>query len=631
MPNEDKHFYEFNGFRLDSEKRLLWRKGEIVPITPKAIEVLILLVEKRGDLLEREELLERVWKDTFVEEANLNFTISSLRKILDRNGKKLIQTVPRRGYRFTGSVHEVSEREPAESIVERHTLVEIEQDEETFEDGPLLSAKASRVKVRTVLISAFVALLGLGLIGASLYMRVGVPVTQGPIKSLAVLPLKSFDKNGVEEALRLRITDALITRLGSLKEIAVRPTNAILRFADGEGDVISAGKEIEVDAVLDGRVQSENGRLRITLQLVSVATGEQLWSEQFDGKADSILALQDEISNRLRKHLAYPGTDNFSRQPTTSNDAYEAYLKGRYFWNQRNPDAYFKAINYFEEAIRLDPNFALAYSGLADSYVLLNRRYVSSSEEALPKAEEAALKALELDYALAEAHNSMGLVRGVYNRNWQMSEDHYRRAIELNPNYAVAHAWYGLAFSAQGRFDEAEAELRKAERLDPTSRNIAVYLALNYYHARQYDRAIEQSRRALELDSKLTTAYVYLSQSFEQKGNFDQAVEADLERQRIISPESVESLRSAYLNSGIKGFWQKQIELRRDQIMKYSGCEYEIATRQAMLHNKNEALRIIENNYRSGGTCWNAVKTEPAFDALRNEPRYKEILRRMNL
>jgi tetratricopeptide (TPR) repeat protein len=225
----------------------------------------------------------------------------------------------------------------------------------------------------------------------------------------------------------------------------------------------------------------------------------------------------------------------------------------------------------------------------------------------------------------------MGLVRGVYKRNWRQAEDHFRRAIELSPNYAIAYAWYGLILSGQGKFDQAEAELRKAERLDPTSRNIAVYLALNYYHARQFDRAIEQSRKALELDPRLSTAYAYLSQSFEQKGMFDQAVEADLERYRIISPGSVEPLRAAYLKDGIRGFWQKQIDTRREQTEKYSTCEYEIATRQALLGKKDEALRIIERNYLDGGTCWNAVKTEPAFDSLRSEQRYLEILERMGL
>jgi DNA-binding winged helix-turn-helix (wHTH) protein/TolB-like protein len=349
MPNEDKHFYEFNGFRLDSERRLLWRDGEIVPITPKALEVLISLVEKPGDLLERGVLLERVWKDTFVEEANLNFTISSLRKILDRNGEKLIQTVPRRGYRFTGTVNEVFESKPAESVIERHTRIQIEKEEVTLDDELLLSGRGAPNRVRAVRVGGLIALLIFGLIGAVVYMRVASPAEgrQNQIKSLAVLPLKSFEKNDSDEALRLRITDALITRLGSLKEIAVRPTNSILRFADGETDVIEAGREIEVDAVLDGRVQSENDRLRITLQLVSVGTGEQLWSEQFDGQADSILALQDEISNRLRKHLAYSATDNFSRQPTESNAAYEAYLKGRYFLESAKSGRLFQSHQLF--------------------------------------------------------------------------------------------------------------------------------------------------------------------------------------------------------------------------------------------------------------------------------------------
>ncbi len=632
MDAENGKLQRFGKFQLDTRRKVLRHEGETVPMPLKELELLCVLVENRGELVTKNELLDKVWADSFVEESNLSRHIYLLRKTLKGLGAEedLIENVARRGYRFSGEIHE---NDSDELIIEKHSFTRtlIEEHEDSKETDvkhvlpPVSRAKSNRVRI-PILVGAIILATALGFY----FYRQNSEPTQ-TIKSIAVLPLKSFSPESESEPIGLRITDALITKLGNLSEISVRPTNSVLRFnADGQ-DAVEIGRKLEVDAILDGRVQAENNRLRITLQLVSVKTGEQIWSEQFDGKTGEILALQDTISNRLRQKFAFVATEKFNRRPTENNEAYEAYLKGRYFWNQRTPDSYFKAIGYFEEAVRFDPNFALAYSGIADSYVLLNRRYVGSSEEALPKAAEAASKALELDDTLAEAQTSMGLVKSVYNRNWQESENRYRRAIELNPNYALAYGWYGMDLAAQKRFDEAETQMRKAEQLDPTSRNIAVYLAVNFYWARQFDRAIEQSRIALALDPKLSTAYWLLSTSFEQQEMFDKAVEADLERQKIIAPETVEPLREAFLRSGIKGFWWKQIEFRKVQNVKFSTCNFEIATRYALLNEKNEALKIIEDNAFFGGTCWNAVNVEPAFDLLRDEPRFQEILRKMNL
>lgn len=632
MNNEINNLREFGRFSLDTKKKVLWFADKPVNLALKEIELLCVLTESSGEVLTKDELLNRVWADSFVEESNLSRYIYRLRKTFEEFGESpdLIQTVPRRGYRFTGEIHE---KDDSELIIEKHTISRtlIEELEDSIEPQTKILEKRIPQTNRLLLAGlAFVTILTMGF-GYYFYNRNKNTHTDQPIKSIAVLPLKTFSNNSEDEELRLRIADAVITRLGGLKDIVVRPTNSIVRFVKVDTDAIEAGKNLDVDAILDGRIQIEGEKLRVTLQLVSVESGNQLWSGQFDGKKNEILKLQDVISSALMPKLGKEQDSTLAKNPTTNSDAYEFYLKGRYFWNQRTPDSYFKAIGYFEDAIRLDSNFALAYSGLADSYVLLNRRNATTSEEALPKAEEAARKALELDDTLAETHNSMGLVKSVYNRNWQQAETHYRRAIELNPNYAIAYGWYGMLLSAEKRFNEAETQLRKAEQLDPTSRNIAVYLTVNLYNARQFDRAIEQSRKALELDPKLSTAYLYLSQSFEQKEMFDQAVEFDLERQKIIDPKSVEPLREAYRNSGIRGFWLKQIEVRKEQVVKNSACTYEIATRYALLNKNKEALKIIEDSSLYGGTCWNAINVEPAFDSLRSEPRFQEILRKMNI
>lgn len=639
MTNGDSNLREFGGFRLDSKKRVLWYGDEPVDLPLKEIELLCVLTESAGQVVTKDEILDKVWSDSFVDESNLTRQIYLLRKTLREHGEsgELIQTVPRRGYRFTGKVNEVGN---GDFVIEKHTstrtLVEVTEegpmDTPPSSDGHIIPAPAKRPARKAIIGGLGVAaFLLFGLLLAWKFAPIQQAGTPGQIKSIAVLPVRSFSGSSDDEELRLRITDALITRLGNLNGIAVRPTSAVLPFARSEEDGLAVGRRLQADAIIDGRIQQEGERLRVTLQLVRTSDGEHLWSEQFDGNVGKILSLQDDIALRLRKKFAFVEAERFNRRPTENNEAYEAYLKGRYFWNQRTPDSYFKAINYFQEAVQYDPNFALAYSGIADCYVLLNRRYIASSEQALPKADEAARKAVELDPDLAEAQASMGLVRGVYNRDWSATEEHFRRAIELNPNYAPAYGWYGMILSGQRRFDEAEVQLRNAEQLDPTSRNIAVYLAANAFYARDYDRAIERSRKALELEPRLSTAYMYLSMAFEQKEMYDQAVEADLERAKLIAPEEVEPLRQAFLDSGIAGFWRRQIEVRRQLDVKFSGCGYEVATRYALLGDQDQALKTIEENSLFGGTCWNSIHIEPTFDRFRDHPRFQAVIRKMNV
>ncbi|HEX6125697.1 MAG TPA: tetratricopeptide repeat protein, partial [Pyrinomonadaceae bacterium] len=414
-----------------------------------------------------------------------------------------------------------------------------------------------------------------------------------------------------------------------IDDLAVRPTNSVLRFAGEEQDVSIAGRSLGVDAVLDGRVQEENGLLRVTLQLISVSTGDQLWSDQFDGKVGQILPLQDVISGKLMSALQRRDSDQTLHIITQDSDAYEAYLKGRYFWNQRTPDNYSKAITSFQEAIRLDPNFALAYSGLADSYVLVNRRLDDEPATIMLRAEEAARRGLELNDRLAETHTSMAAVLCAFRRDWQRSNEHFLRAIELNPRYAIARAWYGLNLISLGRFDEAEQQLEAARRLDPTSRNIAVYSIVNFYHSRNFDAAIERGKAAIELDPQLSTAYMYMGQAYEQRGMFAEAVETELERYKSILPDEVDGLRAAFAKSGIRGFWQKQIEVKKRQYDQGVNCRQELATRYALLGEVNKALWVIEENFRFGGTCWNGLANEPAFDGLRSHPRFQAVMREM--
>lgn len=631
MSGSSKRLRQFGEFRLDLDRKVLWHLNEPVPLRSKAVELLCALIENRGEVLSKGELLDQVWPEAFVEESVLSQNIYLLRKTFADYGATDtgIQTIPRRGYRFTGEVRDVDH---ASKLLIEHEVVERSMTEIREESQDVGSRSFPSPIYRAIALSALIVLPVVILIGIGLWRSAEATenTSRTKISSIAVLPLSSFASDPENESLRLRITDALITKLGKLSSIKVSSTTSILRFAGTSHDPLEAGRALEVDAVLDGRVQVENDRLRVTLQLISVPDGVQLWSEQFDGKSDNLLALQDLISDRLRHDLAVEEAADRAGSTTSSRTAYEAYLKGRYFWNQRTPDAYEKAIRYFREAISEDPNFAAAYAGLADCYLIGNRIVDGDPASAMSLAEEAARRSLELDETLSEAHVSMGGVLATFRRDWNASNEHFRRAIELDPTSAMARAWYGLNLISLRRFDEAQEQLFEASRIDPTSRNIAVYTIVNYYFSRRFDEAIARGRSALELDPNLSTASMYLAYAYEQKGMYKEAVQTEIDRVRSKAPKQAAELAQAFERNGIRGFWRKQIELKtREYDEGAVRCRYEIATRHAILGELDRALDLIESNFRYGGTCWNGIQSDPAWDKLHGEPRFSAVMKGM--
>ncbi len=630
MNNEDNNLRSFGKFRLDSEKKVLWFADDPVNLALKEVELLCVLTENSGEVVTKDELLNKVWTDSFVEESNLSRHIYRLRKTFEEFGEsgELIQTVPRRGYRFTGDIHQNGNRE---LIVERYsisqTLIEELEDSASPEMKvlPPLKSKWNNYKIPITFGLIFIS----SILGFYFYFR--KPTERQNINSIAVLPLKTYSSNNNEEEISLRITDALITKLGGLKNTVVRPTNSVLRFAKADSDAVEAGKYLQVETVLDGRIQQEGEKLRVTLQLVSVNNGEHLWSGQFDGNANQILFLQDRISTALSPVLSGNKNNATIKNPTSNPQAFDLYSRGRFFWSKRTPEGYRKALEYFELAIKEDPNFALAYAGIADTYILLNQRNVLSSIEAFPKAEEAAKRALFLDESLSDIHNSLGCIYQLYYYDWANAEKHFRQAIALNPNNAMAYGWYGMLLPAIGRFEESQAILKKARELDPTSLNISVYLTVSYFMSRQYEEVFRQSKKTLELEPNTTTPYLAMTLTDEILGKYDAAVETELKRRSIFSPESVEPLRNAYKKEGIKGYWRKQIEFLTEESKKKSGLEWEIASRYAVLGDKENALSYIEKYSVGRGSSWSYLKVEPIWDNIRNEPRFQEVLRKMNL
>ncbi len=345
---------------------------------------------------------------------------------------------------------------------------------------------------------------------------------------------------------------------------------------------------------------------------------------------DVIFKLQDalstQVANALVAELSSDDRRRLSARATENLEAYKLYTRGCFLWNQRSVESYYKAIEAFQEAIALDPNFAAGYSGIADSYSLLEQRGGLSPHEAFPKAEAAAQKALDLDESLAEAHVSMALVKSLYRWDWRLAEDHLKRAIELDPYYASAYGLYGMNILSAKRFDEAAEHLAKAERLDPTSRSIGIYIAWKYYFERDFDRAIEQCRKVLELDSSVTTPYTILRSAYEQKGMHKEAVEAELARLRNLEPGASEQLNEAFRKGGIEAFWEKQIEIiRSGKGSKTEVADYILASRLALLGRKEESLAEIEKGFAARGSMWHEITVEPAFDTLRGLHAFQRL------
>jgi TolB-like protein/DNA-binding winged helix-turn-helix (wHTH) protein len=452
MTNGQKHFYEFGRFRLDPAERQLRRGAEVVPLTPKALDVLLLLVEQGGHALRKEEFLERVWADSHVEEKNLADKISEVRRALedDPRAPTFIETVQRHGYRFVAEVKEVEEEGAGEMLVrerERARVVYEEEDESTARALPSAQLGRPRVRRRVSTVVIFV-LAAAGLLAFYAFRRGPATATDaGAVRSLAVLPFKPLAANDRDESLELGMADTLITRLSAVGQLAVRPTSAVRRYTRLEDEAAAAGRELGVDAMLDGSIQKAGDRVRVSVRLVRAGEGRTLWAEQFDERFTDIFSVQDSIARRvvgaLSLKLSGEEGARLTKRDTQDTEAYRRYLTGRYFWNKRTPEGFEKAIDYYERAAAADPNYALAHAGLAETYCLLPNWTGAPPEESYRRAERAARRALELDPQLAEAYTALSNVKISLYHDWAGAGEDCKRAIELSPNYATAHQWYG--------------------------------------------------------------------------------------------------------------------------------------------------------------------------------------------
>ena len=644
--------YEFGPFRLEPAEGLLLRNNQPIPLSPKAFETLIMLVQRSGHLVEKHELMKALWPDSFVEEGNLNHQVWTVRKALGdlQNGNGYIETVPKRGYRFTASVRERCNSDDA-LVVEKHSFTRIVTEEDVQADGrsnvarqSLSVAPASREKSSGSRWNARVAsgILCLLAIGAFLVRdppwsveqkRIAdASITRKPLRSIAVLPFKTI---GSESYLGIGLSDALITRLGNIHQITVRPTSAVRKYVDPNQDPLAIGRQQGVDAVLDGSVQKVDDRIRLTVQLFRVADGVSLWSGQFDDRLTDLFSVQDSISRQVTQGLLVTLSDEENKRFLNSQvkaEAYQAYIKGRYFWNKRNDEGFSKAVEYFNQAIAIDPNYALAHAGLADAYIFLSGSDTLTRTERLSKARAAAHRALELDATLAEPHSSLGLIAMNYDWDWATSEREHRRAIELNPNYPTAHHWYAEYLAAVGRFDEAVTEINRAHELDPLSLILNTDMGKVLYFAGHDDKAIEQLHKTLEMDPAFVQARIWLGLAYEAKGLHDQAIgELDKTKGSDYQSWGQAFLGFVYATKG-NDAEARDVLNELKQASKQRDIDPMAMTAVYIgLGEKDLAFAWLEKEYEVRSTGLTSLKVHPVYDSLRSDPRFADLMRRVGL
>ncbi|HMG32712.1 MAG TPA: tetratricopeptide repeat protein [Blastocatellia bacterium] len=474
---------------------------------------------------------------------------------------------------------------------------------------------------------AVIAAIIVSALGSSAYYSISRK-NNAPIYSLAVLPFINVSPDEQLDYLADGMTENLISNLSQLPILNVKAHSSVLRFKGKDVSPRPVGAELNVQAILNGRLTLHGELLTLSLELADARTENVIWSQQYTRKETDVVSLQNEIARdvtyNLRVKLARADEQKLSKKYTNNTEAYELYLKGRFYWNKRTLKDLETALEYFNQAIALDPNYALAYAGLADTYVLLPQYRNEPVREALPLAQEAALKALSLDSDLAEPHATLGRVK-TNQYDFTGAETEYKRAIELDPNYATAHQWYGILLFDLARNDESQAELRRALELDPLSLIINLYYAESFYYARQYDAAIAQLRKTLELNTEFATTYQWFTKSNQANGNYGEAVKSYAAYRKMIGDRQGAALiRESFTKGGWTGFLQAVTA--KDQTAKLT--RYEAVVFLTALGDKEKAFAELERSFDVFGP---SLRIDPLLDPLRADPRFASILTRAGL
>jgi TolB-like protein/Tfp pilus assembly protein PilF len=574
------------GLSQDPPGRIIIRDGKNLSITPKVFDVLLLLVENSGSLITKEKLLNVIWPDACVEEANVSVNIASLRRVLGQSAgeHQYIETVPKGGYRFVATVGVTAWRPRAELGTERKSN--------------------------------------------------GVGAING-LDALAVLPFHNGSNDPTAEYLSDGLSESIINRLSRLKSLRVVARNTVFRYKNTTLDQATIAAQLHVRLIVSGRILQLGDRVIIRTELVDVSNGCQVWGGQFHRKFSDVLDVQAEISEEICKALEFQLTQEerrrLTKHYTDNGEAYHLYLKGRYHWNKYNQIGLRTAIDYFTQAIEIDPTYAIAYAGLADCYYRMSNVY-AATRDAMPKAKAAAMKALDIDPNLSEAHAALGLIRLFYELDWSGAQGEFLRSIEINPNSSIAHQRMGLYFNLLGRFEDAERELEVARQIDPLSPQLYGIFALRFFLAGDYEQALAEVRRTLEMDEDYVPSLYLLGRIYEQLGQLDQAI-AVFEKVLAVNdaPTFLAALGHVQAMSGNDGAARRILAQLQEQSQQNYASGYAEAVIHLALRDKNEAFLCLERACDERCEMMTWLKVDPLFDGVRSDLRFSGLLRRVGL
>jgi TolB-like protein/DNA-binding winged helix-turn-helix (wHTH) protein/Tfp pilus assembly protein PilF len=647
----------FGTFEADLANRELRKSGVRIKLHGQPFELLVMLLERPGVAVPREELRQRLWStDTFVDfDAGVNTAINRLREALSDSAEnpRFIETVPRRGYRFIASVEAEGSEQPVVNVIPtKHPFSRAVQ---TVAPVPA-NIHGRRGKVLAVGFAVVVALLiGLSLtsVRERLLGRSNRP--QSHVNSLAVLPLVNLSGDPEQDFFADGMTEALITDLGKISALRVISRTSVVQYKGTKKPLPEIARELNVDAFIEGTISRSGSHLRITANLLQASPEKHLWAESYESEVGDILVLQGQVAQAVAREIRVkltPEEQKLLGNPRSVDPkAHDDYLKGRYLCNRDTRGPTDKGIQYFQQAIEEDRNDPLAYAGLADCYVHLawgGDIFAGdlSPQEIMPKARDAAQKALQLDESLADAHTTLADVEMILDWNWSSAEREFKRAIELNPNYSAAHSWYAHYLVAMGRFDESMAEAKRSLELDPFSEVTTDFAEWAFQLARRYDMTVQQAKKSLDLAPEFPWAHWELGWAYERTGRASEAVQELMKAEELfgMSQERLAELRKAYHESGEKGYWRKMLEFYREASKEprtfgiasgYGSVDYfqhvEVAAVQVRLGEFNAAFESLAVAGEKHDTNIIYLKVDPYWDAIHSDPRFQTLLRRMGL
>ena len=635
----------FGAFEVDLPAGQLRKHGMRLKISEQPFQILALLLASPGEVVPRELLRERLWpSDTFVDfDHGLNNAVMRLREVLGDSSDhpRFIETLPRRGYRFIAPTEVLSEV-PAPAMESAPANIA------PFRDGRDASLQSSGVQHRSFFALPRIAILAVAILAGSALISAiavryvhGVDASKGRANrstSLVVLPMENLSGDKEQDYFADGMTDDLIANLAKIRSLRVISRSTAMAYKSTHKPLLQIANELNVDAVVEGTVMRAGNRVRITAELVQVSTDQHLWADTYESPIGDVLALQNRVSSaiagQIRINLTKEDRARLAKQPAVSPEAYEDYLKGRYYWNKRSGEGFNRAIGYFEEATRKDPQYALAYAGLADCYGIIGATIYGSvpAADAAPKAKAAAIRALEIDPSLAEAETSLATAKFNYDWDWAGAAEGFKRAIQMDPGYATAFQRYSLYSISLGRFSDSFEQIKKARDLDPLSISINASFGWRLYLAREYDRAIAQLHETLEMDPNYEWAHLVLGQAYEEKGQYTSALEELKKAVELAhgSPLMISALAHAYARSGNSADALALLAQLQARSKKEYVSPFYIAVVYLGLGNNEQALSWLERAYtdRSNGLVF--LNVEPELDPVRSNLRFLSIRTKLN-